>query len=427
MKKEIDSLKGILLISIFAIIITGFFVFLGNDVPKEFFFYNIEREEVAELQEEENKDVILGNNKFAFDVYQKLDHSKNIFFSPYSVFSALSMVYEGAEGKTAEEIKDALYLPEKDLLRKSFKAIYNAINKREKEYSLSTGNALWAQKDYAFLKEYINVIEEDYGARVTNLDFARETELSRKTINEYIEKQTENKIKDLIPKGILGPLTRLVITNAIYFKGDWKFQFGKEKTKEMDFYVKPGESVKTEMMFMEIDDTRFNYFEDEDLEIIELPYKAEEVAMLILLPKNDIKNIENGLSFEMIRNYKNRMEETSIDAIYLPKFELDTKYFIKDILISLGINDAFVVGLADFSKMDGTKNLVIDSVIHQAYVGVDEEGTEAAAATAALMRLTSIMPGEEKVFNANRPFLFFIEEKETGIILFIGKLNNPEK
>ncbi len=422
MKKEIDSLRGILLISAFAIMLTAFFVFLSNDVAQEFFFPDIEREEV----EEENGDLILGNNKFAFDLYQKLDHSKNIFFSPYSIFSALSIVYEGADGETAKEIKNTLYLPEKSVLRKSFKAVYNTINKKEKEYLLSTGNALWAQKDYAFLEDYINLVEEDYSARVTNLDFIKETELSRTTINEYIEKQTEEKIKDLIPQGVLGPLTRLVITNAIYFKGDWKFQFEKEKTKEMDFHVSLDETVKTEMMFMEIDDTKFNYFEDDDLEIIELPYKEGEVSMLILLPKKDIKEVESSLSFEVIEDYKSRMEETSIDAIYLPKFEIDTKYFIKDILISLGINSAFIDGLADFSKMDGTKNLVIDSVIHQAYVGIDEEGTEAAAATAVVMRLTSAMPEEEKIFNANRPFIFFIEEKETKAILFVGKLNNPE-
>lgn len=422
MKKEIDSLRGILLISAFTIIFTAFFVFLSNDVAQELPFYDIEREEV----EEENKNIVLGNNKFAFDLYQKLDHSKNIFFSPYSIFSALSIVYEGADGETAKEINDVLYLPEKSILRKSFKAVYDTINKKEKEYLLSTGNALWAQKDYAFLEDYINLVEKDYSARVTNLDFIKETELSRTTINEYIEKQTEEKIKDLIPQGVLGPLTRLVITNAIYFKGDWKFQFEKEKTKEMDFYVSVDETVKTEMMFMEIDDTKFNYFEDEDLEIIELPYKEGEVSMLILLPKKDIKEVESSLSFEVIEDYKSRMEETSIDAIYLPKFELDTKYFIKDILISLGINSAFIDGLADFSKMDGTKNLVIDSVIHQAYVGIDEEGTEAAAATAVVMRLTSAMPEEEKIFNANRPFIFFIEEKETKAILFVGKLNNPE-
>jgi serpin B len=427
MIKKAITLKTLLIISIILLIAAIIFAFFNSKANHNFFPQIREKEEIVDFSKEEIKNVVFGSNSFAFDLYQKVnrDDSKNIFFSPYSVFSALSIVYEGAEGKTAEEIKSVLYLPEKELLRSPFKTVYSVINRRGKEYSLNTGNALWAQRDYEFLKEYIGIIEENYKAKVTNLDFARKTELSRLTINDYIEKETQERIKNLISEGALTPLTKMVITNAIYFKADWKFQFKKEETKEMDFYVKPGEKVKTEMMFMKTGDTKFNYLETEELEIIELPYKGGDVSMLVLLPKNDIKEVENNLTFEKLEGYKSKMKETSVDAIYLPKFEFDTKYFMKDLLMSLGMSSSFFDGIADFSKMDGTKNLIIDDVIHQAYIGVNEEGSEAAGATAVII-MDSISLDDERIFTANRPFLFVIEEKETGVILFLGKLSNPK-
>jgi serpin B len=428
MKKEIDSIKGLLAIVIFAVSLTAVLIFLITNFDVEpLIIEEIPKKILVETSEENIEAVVLSNNEFALDLYRSLNKSEgeNIFYSPYSIFSALAITYEGSREKTAEEIASVLHLPEEDVLRSGFGALYNQINK-EKEYELNTANALWAQKDYPFLEEYIDVIRQSYGGEVTNLDFVRETEKSRETINEYIEEKTNDRIKDLIPQGILSPLTRMVITNAIYFKGKWKLEFDKEDTRELDFYLTSENSVKTEMMFMKPEEEKFNYLETEEIQVIELPYQGEEVSMFVFLPKGDIEIIESELNSEKLKEYKEGMIKTEMDGIYLPKFEFDTKYFMKETLISMGIDSAFFYGKADFSRMDGTKELVVDDVIHQAYVGVDEEGTEAAGATAVIIGLTSA-PSNEKIFMADHPFIFIIQENKTESILFIGRVSDPTK
>lgn len=430
MKKEVDSIKGILAIMIFAISLTAVLIFLITNFDIEpLVIEEMPKKIIVEPSEENMEVVVLSNNKFAFDLYHFLNkkEGENIFYSPYSIFSALTITLEGAKEKTAEEIISVLHLPEEEILRSGFGFLYNQVNNEEKDYELNTANALWVQKDYPFLKEYIDVIEQNYGGKVTNLDFIKKTESSRESINKYIEDKTNNKIKNLIPQGAVSSLTRMVITNAIYFKGKWKLEFDKENTRKLDFYITPTNPVKTDMMFINPQETKFNYLETEEIEMIELPYQQEEVSMFILLPKESIENIETKLSFEKIKEYQEGMEETKIDGIYLPKFQFDTKYFMKEVLISMGIDSAFFYGKADFSKMDGTKELVVDNVIHQAYVSVDEEGTEAAGATAVIIRLESISLEEEKIFMANRPFIFIIQENKTESILFVGKVSNPTK
>jgi len=385
--------------------------------------------------------VVNANNQFAFDLYSELDKSEdsNIFYSPYSISAALAMTYEGAKGQTADEMKSVFHFPESNILRPNFAAIYNKINKKNKPYKLSTGNALWAQYDYTFLDEYMNRVEQYYGGKAANVDFrqAEEREKSRQTINAFIEEQTNDKIKELIPKGILTERTRLVLTNAIYFKGTWEWEFDKSDTRDQDFKITPTNIVKTPMMYMDPDKAKFNYADLEKLQILELPYKGEDISMLILLPKQGedydyetgeriisdytLKDIE--LSAEKLKEYKAQMKETKLDSISLPKFEFDSKYFMKDTLSAMGMPTAFTSD-ADFSGMDGTLNLYIDTVIHQAYVKVDEEGTEAAAATAVIMVEKSVaMP--RNVFRADHPFVFIIQEKETGNILFMGRVTDP--
>jgi len=368
--------------------------------------------------------VVDANNQFAFDLYSELDKSEqgNIFYSPYSISAALAMTYEGAEGQTADEMKSVFHFPESNVLRPNFAAIYNEINKKNKPYKLSTGNALWAQYDYTFLEEYTNRVEQYYGGKVANVDFIKETEKSRQTINSFIEEQTNKKIIDLIPKGILNPSTVLVLTNAIYFKGTWEWEFDKSDTHEQDFKITPEDVVKTPMMYMKNDKTKFNYADAGDLQILELPYKGEDISMLILLPSENLESIEPFLNSEKLKEYKNQMQDTKLDAIYLPKFEFDSKYFMKETLSAMGMPLAFSSS-ADFSGMDGTRSLFIDKVIHQAYVKVDEEGTEAAAATAVIMTESAAIP--RNVFRADHPFIFIIQEKETGNILFMGRVTDP--
>lgn len=369
--------------------------------------------------------VVTGNNKFALDYYNQIkDKEENIFFSPYSISTALAMVYEGAKGETADQIRSIFYFPENDELRRpSFAKIYNDINEGNEEYLLNTANALWAQKDYTFLEDYLNTISVYYGGKTTNLDFVGETEKSRQTINVWVEEKTNNKIKNLIPAGFLNSMTRMVLTNAIYFKGKWVKQFDEEKTREEDFTTDNGK-VKVQMMRLLGEDAKFKYTETNDLQILELPYEGDKLSMLIMLPKEDLKSVEKDITVDNLNSWTKELIEQRVD-VYLPKFTFETKYFMSDDLIDMGMTVAFSEG-ADFSGMDGTRNLFIDFVIHQAFVEVNEEGTEAAAATAVGMRLTA-MPGEldYKIFKADHPFIFVIQEKENGNILFLGRMSDP--
>ena len=372
------------------------------------------------------QEVVNANNKFAFDLYSELNKSEdgNIFYSPYSISAALAMTYDGAKGQTADEMKSVFHFPESNILRPNFAAIYNDINKKDKPYKLSTGNALWVQQDYQLLGEYLSTVEKYYGGKAANLDFAKEAEKSRQTINTFIEEQTDNKIKDLIPQGVLDASTRLILTNAIYFKGTWTWEFDKSDTREQDFRITPTNIVKTPMMHMKNDKAKFNYADTGGLQILELPYKGDEISMLILLPTENLDAIELSLTAEKLKEYMDQMKETELDGIFLPKFEFDTKYFMKETLSKMGMPTAF--GNADFSGMTGKKDLLIDFVIHQAYVKVDEEGTEAAAATAVGAGITSVGP-PRKIFRADHPFIFIIQEKKTGNIVFLGRVIDPTK
>jgi serpin B len=271
----------------------------------------------------------------------------------------------------------------------------------------------------------MNTTEKYYGGKAANVDFVTETEKTRQTINSFIEEQTRDKIKDLIPKNAINPLTRLVLTNAIYFKGTWEWEFDKGDTKDRPFYITPDNPVDVPMMYMEPDKAELNYLETEDLQVLELPYKGDDISMLILLPREDIglEAIESDLSAEKLEEYKAGMEKIKLDTIHLPKFEFDTKYLMAQTLSNLGMPSAFNSGKADFSGMTGTRDLFISSVIHQAYVKVDEKGTEAAAATAVVMTMTAAPT--RYVFKADHPFIFIIHEKQTGNILFLGRVVDP--
>ncbi|MGV8151518.1 MAG: serpin family protein [Candidatus Nanoarchaeia archaeon] len=385
------------------------------------------------------KEVVSANNEFAFELYSQINKNQdgNIFYSPYSISAALAMTYEGARQDTAKEIKEVFHFPESVVLRPNFASIYNNINKEDKEYQLKTGNALWLQKDYPFLEEYTSNVENYYGGKATNLDFIKDTENSRQTINGFIEEQTNNRIKDLIPSGMLDPYTRLVLTNAIYFKGTWEWEFDKGDTKERDFKINENNIKKVPMMFMKPEKASFNYADLEKLQILELPYKGDKLSMLIILPKQgvdyDMETYEEifsnytlediELTAEKLNEYKAEMKETKLGSISIPKFEFDTKYFMKETLSALGMPSAFDETKADFSGMTGSTDLSISQVIHQAYVKVDEKGTEAAAATA--VTLDKSAAGPRNIFNADHPFIFIIQEKETGNILFLGKVVNP--
>ncbi|MCX6695293.1 MAG: serpin family protein [Candidatus Altiarchaeota archaeon] len=371
---------------------------------------------------DEGLSVVEANNRFALELYKKLGGG-NVFFSPFSVSAALAMTFEGARGGTADEMMAVLHLPADDAARReSFKSLFLGINSVKSGYQLYTANALWPQKDYLFRGEYVQVVREYYGGEVSALDYVGDAEGSRKTINSWVEDKTNDKIRDLIPAGALNQMTRLVLTNAIYFKGTWLKQFNADETSVQDFTVSPGKTVKAEMMRRTGKDAVFNYAETDELQALELLYDGNETSMLILLPKGSISDMEDALTLEKIQAVRSMLHSGQVN-VYIPKFRLETQYSLPQKLSALGMRSAFDPGAADFSGMDGSRNLYVSDVIHKAYVDVNEEGTEAAAATAVIVALTSVRP--QTVFNADHPFVFVIQDRKSGNILFMGRLENP--
>ena len=371
--------------------------------------------------------VTTGNNRFAFDLYRRLATDPayaggNLFFSPYSISSALAITYEGARGTTADEIGAVLHLPTNDTLRREgFADLNAALNHGSGNYTLRIANALWAEETYSFLPDYIDVAARWYGANVTNLDFIENPEGSRETINRWVEGQTEDRIPDLLPPNAIDPLTRLVITNAIYFKGTWAKQFDANETREEEFRVGPNEMVLAPMMH---GDAVYPYAETETLQMLEMPYAHESgngLAMLVLLPKEDsLTAAEEALDAERLAGLRESLVAQNV-RISFPKFTLDVGYSLPPVLAAMGMPTAFADDAADLSGMDGTKDLFITGVFHTAFIDVNEEGTEAAAATGVIAGR-----GVTPVFRADHPFVFLIVEKDSGAILFMGRVVNPE-
>lgn len=364
------------------------------------------------------------NNRFGIDIYKEVwEEDRNTFISPWSIFTALSMTYEGARGETADEMQNVLHLPQNETERRSsFARIHNQINDMDGSCEIYTVNKIWPQYDYHFLQEYIDLIETYYASEVKNLDFKADPEGSRAIINDWVEEQTNDRIKDLLPPNSIDQLTRMVLTNAIYFKGDWLSQFDPADTTDKTFHVNGDQEFTVPTMTFD-GEVEMNYYEDDDLQALELPYSGDELSMLLLLPKeNDgLNDLVNDLSVDMLSDVRDGLTEEEV-SVFLPKFKLETDYDLIPPLQDLGMHHAFEG--ADFSGMDGTGGLFISGVYHKAFVEVNEEGTEAAAATAVVMSLSADGP-RHIYFRANHPFLFLIQQKETGNILFMGSLSDP--
>ncbi|NYT07816.1 MAG: serpin family protein [Methanomicrobiales archaeon] len=375
--------------------------------------------------------VVAANNRFAFDLYRQLagEEEENIFVSPFSISSALAVTYEGARGTTAGEIREVLHFPDDiTVMREEYAEIIAGITSRSSASTLRTANALWAEQSYSFLPEYITTAGRFYSAEITNLDFIGKPDQSRLTINAWVEEETGDRIRDLLPPGSIDPRTRLVITNAIYFKGTWVKQFDEKDTTDQDFRTGGGGTVQVPMMRRGDKDAVYGYAETDILQVLSMPYESDhgkELSMLVILPKNDdLKAVEEFIDAESLSDIRKNLTSRQV-IVYFPKFSLERKYFLPDTLSAMGMPTAFSRA-ADFSGMDGSGNLFIDDIIHQAWVAVDEEGTEAAAATTAVVGLiSSNMPEAVPVFRADHPFIFLIQDDETGNILFMGRVADP--
>jgi serpin B len=401
-------------------------------------------------KENEYKEIVAkGNNRFAFDLYAKLRAEQgNLFLSPHSISTALAMVYAGARGQTEEEMARALHFPtvpkatkqgpnegsttlkprlcSKEQFHSAFGAIIKDLNARGQKggYELTVANALWGQRGYRFLREFLQFIKIHYGGELNEVDFVGATETARNTINTWVEKETRNKIKDLIQRGVLNSMTRLVLTNAIYFKGNWASQFDEEKTKEAPFTLLTGNKISVPMMNQT---SEFKYMETRHLQVLELPYVDNELSMVIFLPKefDGLSEFEKELTIQNVSEWLAKLRKREV-IVSIPKFKMTSQFSLAGVLGSMGMTDAFTAR-ADFSGISGHRDLFISAIIHKAYVDVNEEGTEAAAATAVVMKITAIGPDRTPVFRADHPFLFLIRDNHSDSILFIGRVMNPKK
>jgi len=394
-----------------------------------------------EITDDNAKRVVEGNCRFAVQLYQKLrEGDGNLFFSPYSISTALAMTYAGARGQTQQQMADTLRFPTSaDVLKEldapgtpmtqeqfaaAFGKIVKDLNARggKDKYELRVANALWGQKDYAFLKAFVRLVEKQCGGKLQELDFVAATEKARRTINTWVEKQTNGKIKDLISQGSLDAMTRLVLTNAIYFKGNWARQFKEDRTRREPFKLATGGTVQVPMMNQKAE---FGYTETDKLQALELPYAGKELSMVILLPKkvDGLSDLEQSLTAEALTEGLGRLRTREV-VVSIPRFKMTSKFELQRVLRVMGMTDAFSRA-ADFSGMTGKRDLLISAVIHQAYVDVNEEGTEAAAATGVVMKLTSMGPDRIPVFRADHPFLFLIRDRTSDSVLFLGRVMNP--
>jgi len=376
----------------------------------------------------QTKTLAQSNNAFTAKLFQQLRTAEgNLFFSPYSIRTSLAMTYAGARGRTAEQMKSALnFTLNTGDLHKAFADSINTLNNRGGDnYEMNIANSLWSDITCRFQQPFIETIKGAYNSAPRKVDFLNVPESARLKINAWVEEQTQEKIENLIPPGGVNNNTRLALVNAVYFKGIWNKQFDKKLTRDETFFHADGSTIKTPLMSLS-KPANLPFFAGDGIKIIELNYRGDDISMVIILPDkaDGLADLEAQFNEFQLNRWLTSLEKEMV-KVFLPRFSMHwgAKNLVPD-LRQLGMKDAFVTKVANFSAIDGTRDLVISSVFHKAFVDVNEEGTEAAAASGAIMGVTS-MPPPPEIFRADRPFLFLIREKLTGNILFMGRLTEP--
>lgn len=373
---------------------------------------------------------------FGADLYAVLAQSAgdgNLAFSPASIETALAMTFAGANGETAAEMARVLHFElQGDALHQAFNSLDTLLESRswqgknaegeDEGVLVKTANSLWGQKDLTFEQLFLDTLAKNYGAGMRLVDYKTAAEEARRTINKWVADQTEDKITDLIPEGALDSLTRLVLVNAVYLDATWASQFEKEATRDGGFTTLSGATVTTPLMSQE---TRFAYAKGDGWQAVELPYSRDELAMLLIVPdQGRFADIEAQLGAGLVGQAAGALENLGEVRLTMPKFEFRTQASLATALQTLGMQKAFLPDGADFAGMTTAETLYISDVVHEAYIAVDEEGTEAAAATAVIMRATA-MPMEPIELTIDRPFLFALRDKDTGAVLFLGRVTDP--
>lgn len=381
--------------------------------------------------------VVQGNNEFALDLYSHLAQAEksNLFFSPYSISSALAMTYAGACGRTEQEMAKVLrFAMEQDKLHSVFARLNESIlGVQTNGYEINIANRLWGHKDFRIGKQFVELLRTRYDADIEQVDFNGPLELACRKINQWIEDQTAGRITDLIsPKALEGAI-HILLVNAVYFKGDWKEKFDEAVTNEDSFHLEPFNEVKVQMMHQQAD---FSYAETDGVQVLELPYGDGDLSMIVLLPKRVglLGKLEAALSASNLNKWVSALVPQSVD-VFLPKFRLNHQIAMAKLLKSMGMVTAFDISTANFFGMIDPgvcviPPLCISEVLHKAFVEVNEEGTEAAAATGITVELGSTAfhrPPPVPVFRADHPFVFLIRHNRSGSILFLGRVTAPQE
>ncbi|KTF82213.1 hypothetical protein cypCar_00039828 [Cyprinus carpio] len=373
------------------------------------------------------------HTRFSLSLFQKISEgqaSANVFYSPLSISAALSMLSLGAGGNTASQMSRTLHFPEAEgEIHAGFTKLLSEINRAGAPYALSLASRLYGEQSYTFIQKFLSDTKRLYEAELETVDFSNNADAARVNINTWVEKQTHEKIKDLLAEGDVDSLTRLVLVNAIYFKGSWERKFREEHTREQQFKINKNESKPVQMMSQK---AKFPlaFIPDVNCQILELPYAGKDLSMLIMLPNTMEDNTTGLQKLESALTYENFVEWTRPDMmdlleveVSLPRFRMEETYDMKALLVSLGMVDAFDSQRADFSGLSPNNDLVLSKVVHKSFVEVNEEGTEAAAATGAVMMMRCLMRPER--FNADHPFLFFIRHNPSKSVLFYGRVCSP--
>jgi len=371
------------------------------------------------------------NNSFAADLYGQLRKQPgNLFFSPQSISTAFAMAYAGAQGQTAVQMQTVFHftLPAENL-HPAMGALLAAMNAPHQGYELRVADALWAQQDESLLQSYLQLVQTDYSAGLHQVDFKSAPDGVRSTIDQWVEQQTNGKIQNLIGPGALTPSTRLVLTNAIYFKGSWLDPFRPEATDNEDFHLSVKQTIQAPMMHRT---GGYRYYDGGTFQELELPYQGDELSMVVLLPKEigGLTALEESFTASAVSNWLGKLAPAKKVILTLPKFTLTQQFELSSALAKMGMPLAFG-GAADFSGMNGKRDFAISAAIHKAFIDVNEQGTEAAAATAIAIFATAMRRQENEpppiVFKADHPFLFLIRDVQSGSILFLGRVTNPTK
>lgn len=372
------------------------------------------------------------NSLFALEMFRTLNESNptgNIFFSPFSISSALAMVFLGTKGSTAAQLSKTFHFDSVEDVHSRFQSLNAEVSKRGASHTLKLANRLYGEKTYNFLPEFLTSTQKMYGADLAPVDFQHASEDARKEINQWVKGQTEGKIPELLAVGVVDSMTKLVLVNAIYFKGMWEEKFMKQDTTDAPFRLNKKNTKSVKMMYQK-KKFFFGYISDLKCKVLEMPYQGGELSMVILLPEDiedestGLKKIEEQITLEKLREWTKRENLENIDVhVKLPRFKIEESYILNSNLGRLGLQDLFNSSKADLSGMSGSRDLFISKIVHKAFVEVNEEGTEAAAATAGIATFCMLLPEEE--FTADHPFVFFIRHNPTANVLFLGRVCSP--